>query len=145
MPCSRSPGGGSAPRGCLLRGRECGGPPKQTAPVADGMHPTGMHSCFICLFERLLLPANEVWSKVIFLQASVCHSVHRVGLPHLPPPPPTHRQTPLPDADPHWMQSPMDADPPGCRPPPPAKRYTGYYGIRSTSGRYASYWNAFLF
>ena len=28
----------------------------------------------------------------------------------------------------------------GCRPPPP-----GYYGIRSTSGRYASYWNAFLF
>ena len=28
-----------------------------------------------------------------------------------------------------------------CRPPPPI----GRYGIRSTSGRYASYWNAFLF
>ena len=26
--------------------------------------------------------------------------------------------------------------------PPP--RYMGYYGIQSTSGRYASYWNAFL-
>ena len=26
--------------------------------------------------------------------------------------------------------------------PPPKK--IGYYGIRSTSGRYASYWNAFL-
>ena len=29
------------------------------------------------------------------------------------------------------------------RSPPP--RYMGYYGIRSTSGRCASYWNAFLF
>ena len=26
----------------------------------------------------------------------------------------------------------------------PPSRYMGYYGIRSTSGRYASYWNAFL-
>ena len=30
---------------------------------------------------------------------------------------------------------------PGGRPP---LRYMGYYGIQSTSGRYASYWNAFL-
>ena len=30
----------------------------------------------------------------------------------------------------------------GQTPPPP--RYMGYYGIRSTSERYASYWNAFL-
>ena len=29
----------------------------------------------------------------------------------------------------------------GYSPPP---QYMGYYGIRSTSGRYASYWNAFL-
>ena len=26
----------------------------------------------------------------------------------------------------------------------PPTRYMGYYGMRSTSGRYASYWNAFL-
>ena len=33
------------------------------------------------------------------------------------------------------------------RPPPPLPppRYMGYYGIWSTSTRYASYWNAFLF
>ena len=33
-----------------------------------------------------------------------------------------------------------------CMPhmPPPPSRYYGY-GIRSMSGRYASYWNAFLF
>ena len=29
--------------------------------------------------------------------------------------------------------------------PPPSPRYMGYYGIRSTSVPYASYWNAFLF
>ena len=29
--------------------------------------------------------------------------------------------------------------------PLPPPRYMGYYGIRSTSGRYASYWNAFLY
>ena len=31
-----------------------------TATAAGGTHPTGMHSCFICLFERLLPPAYEV-------------------------------------------------------------------------------------
>ena len=31
----------------------------------------------------------------------------------------------------------------GCGQSPPP-RYMGYYGIRSRSGRYASYWNAFL-
>ena len=56
------PQGGSASGGCLLRGGACSGgvpapggsapggglwrpPRKQTAPVADGTHPTGMHSC----------------------------------------------------------------------------------------------------
>ena len=70
MPCSRSPGGvpapregacsgGSAPGGCLLPGGACsrgvpagqGGvwkrpPGQQMATVADGTHPTGMHSCY---------------------------------------------------------------------------------------------------
>ena len=31
------------------------------------------------------------------------------------------------------------------RPPLHPQKYMGYYRIRSTSGRYASYWNAFLF
>ena len=59
-------------------------------------------------------------------------------------------QTPLdaypPDADPPIYRPPLDADPPtNADTPPPPPRYMGYYGIRSTSGRYASYWNAFLF
>ena len=81
----------------------------------------------------------------------VCHSVHRGGLPqcmlgyHPPreqspleqtpqsrhplgqtPPPP--EQTP-PKQTPPWEQTPPEAD----------------SSIRSTSGRYASYWNAFLY
>ena len=35
--------------------------------------------------------------------------------------------------------------PVGVGRPYPPTRYMEYYGIRSTSGRYASYWNAFLF
>ena len=42
-------------------------------------------------------------------------------------------QRPL-DRDPLGQRLPPDSDPPGQRPPP-----------RVTSGRYASYWNAFLF
>ena len=41
------------------------------------------------------------------------------------------------DADPPEADSPLDAD-------PPSLRYMGYYGIRSTDGRYISYWNAIL-
>ena len=40
--CSRGVPGS---RGCLLRGGLCRPPQKQTATVADGTHPTGMHSC----------------------------------------------------------------------------------------------------
>ena len=104
----------------------------------------------------------------------VCHSVHRGGLPQCmlgchpplwtrqtPPPrpgrhplrpgrppgpgrhPPWTRQTPPDQADtpPDQADTPPDqADPPGPgRPPPEADSR-----IRSTSGRYASYWNAFL-
>ena len=48
MPCNRSPGR-SAPRGLLPGGGVCGDPPpqKQMATVADGTHPTGMHSCLL--------------------------------------------------------------------------------------------------
>ena len=116
--CSR---GVPAPGAGLFPGAGVWRPPqKQTAPVADGTHPTGMHSCFICLFERLLPPANEVWSKVIFLQASVilftgwlCH----------PPPLVVGRPPPL-CRNPSPMQTPMDAD----HSPPKDKRDTTGYG-----------------
>ena len=52
--------------------------------------------------------------------------------------PPDQRQTPLPD----WRQTP----PPGPEADTPLPGTRGrHYGIRSTSGRYASHWNAFLF
>ena len=48
---SAAGGGGCLLGGCLIRGCLLGGcgdllpPKKQTATVADGMHPTEMHSC----------------------------------------------------------------------------------------------------
>ena len=48
MPCSRGEGGACS--GGLWRP----GPRKQTATVADGTHPTGMHSCSKILLQKLL-------------------------------------------------------------------------------------------
>ena len=62
----------------------------------DLTYPTGMLSCFILL--TFLPPANEVWGKVMFLH--LCVILFTGGSTQHP-----HRQTPL------------DADPPGCRPP----------------------------
>ena len=64
---------------------------------------------------------NEVVAKVIFLPLSVIHSVHKGGggLP----------------------QCMLGYHPPPSKQPPPPEANSG---IRSTSGRYASYWNAFL-
>ena len=96
----------------------------------------------------LLPPANEVWGKVIFSQASVILSGGRGVV-----------------ASQHASQitSPGRSTSRGGLPrgvciqegvclqggsaggwADPLPRYTGYYGIRSTSGQYASYWNAFL-
>ena len=58
------PGGWSRGGVCMVwgvhgpGGVHGGDPP--TATAAGGTHPTGIHSCFICLFERLLPAANEV-------------------------------------------------------------------------------------
>ena len=77
----------------------------------------------------------------------VCHSVHR-GEGGLSNPP---MQIPQGWADP------LDAEPPRCRPPGLGRPPAGWADpqragqtphpppIRSTSGRYASYWNAYLF
>ena len=76
----------------------------------------------------LLPPANEVWGKVIFSQACVIPSVHE------------GRGVRRESAHP-----PVGQNPPGCSPPrqttldadPPPRDM-------STSGQYASYWNAYL-
>ena len=80
------------------------------------------------------------WGKVMFLHLSVilfkggvCHPLGR----HPPEQTPITRQT-----LPHWTDPPPWADtPPGQTPHPCAV----IAGIRSTSWRYASYWNAILF
>ena len=95
-----------------------------------------------------------------YVFTGVCDSVNRGGgcLPqcmlgcHTPPdenPPtwktPPHGETPLRDGTPG-----MENPPPGGEPSPPAPGMENPpreadSSIRSTSGRYASYWNAFLF
>ena len=90
----------------------------------------------------------------------VCHSVHRGGLPQcmlgchpptketpLPRRPPGRRHPPLPRRNPHQGETPCQGDPPEGDPlrsrHPPGS--IPLPGIRSMSGRYASYWNALLF
>ena len=64
-------------------------------------------------------------------------------------PPTWTRQTPRDQADtpPNQADPPDQADTPWTRqtPPPPPQTLEADFRIRSTSGRYASYWNAFLF
>ena len=92
--------------------------------------------------------------------APVCHSVHRWGRPGqvspwagTPPPPwqvPPGRYTPMgryiPWAGtPPWAGTlPGQVHPPWAGTPPLGRYSPCIAGIRSTSGRYASYWNAFL-
>ena len=100
-----------------------------------------------------LPPANEVWGKVIFSVACVKNSVHRggtssgtpqVGTPNPPGqvPPWSHTPwafTPLGMYTPH-RYTPGQVHPPGRYTP----RTSTCWEIWATSGRYASYWNAFL-
>ena len=78
-----------------------------------------------------LPPANEVWGKVIFSETCVKNSVDGGGLP----------QCML--GYPPGSRHPLSRQPPGAGTPPHRSR--ACWEIRSTSGRYASYWNAFLF
>ena len=85
----------------------------------------------------------------------VCHSVHRGGLPqcmlgyHPPrtrPPPGTRQTPPRPGRPPCWDHADTPQwtrpAPPRDQPPPPPPEADS--SIRSTSGRYAFYWNAYL-
>ena len=91
----------------------------------------------------LLPPANEVWGKVIFSVACVKNSVHGGGK-YL------GRYTPRAGTPPRQVHPPAGTTPPPIRyiPTPWAgtpPRSNACWEIRATSGRYASYWNAFLF
>ena len=96
---------------------------------------------------------NEVAAKVMFLLVSVIlltggsASVHAgipSPLPEQTPPPqsrhPPGSRHPLGSRHPPEADTPLGADTPGGRHRPPRADS----GIRSMSGRYASYWNAFL-
>ena len=91
----------------------------------------------------LLPPATKLGQGNIF--TGVCDSVHGGGgLPQCMlgyPPPPDKAGTPtrLGRQPPRTSQ-----EPPGTSPPTPP-RSRAYWEIRSTSGRYASYWNAIMF
>ena len=79
----------------------------------------------------------------------VCDSVNRGGVSGQAPragrtpPTPGTRQTPLAGRTPPGPgRPPRQGEPPGTRQTPPREENCS---IRSMSGRYASYWNAFLF
>ena len=80
---------------------------------------------------------NEVVAKVMFLLESVILSTGGPASVHAGIPPPA-KETLLPrrppcQGDPPAKDAPHQGDPPGAD-----------SGIRSMSGQYASYWNAFL-
>ena len=94
-------------------------PHPQSPLTPSGGHHTwsasGQYTSFRNAF--LLPPANEVWGKVMLLH--LCVILFTGG--GLPP----------------WESASRGLV--GQNPPP-----IGYYGIRSTSGQYPSFWNAFL-
>ena len=130
--------------------------------IAIFMSPAILRS-ILKVLTLLFTGRNEVVAKVIFLQVSVCPRGGGGCLPqcmlgcHTPPdgePPRLEKPPPWPGwrtpPRPGWRtppardrEPPQDGDPPaGMENPPPWEADTS---IRSTSGRYASYWNAYLF
>ena len=124
-------------------------PPHTGTRKVGGTHPTRMLPCY---------HPQRSWGKVIFSHVSVIlftgggsASVH-AGIP--PPLPwqqnPLARRPPPQKVDPPWQgrppqqgrPPPSKADPPWHGRPPPL--CSACWEIRSTSGWYASYWNAIL-
>ena len=107
--------------------------------------------------EPLLPPATKLGQGYVF--TGICHSVNRGE--YLTRQPPGTRYIPRDQVHPRPGTPPWDqVHPPDQVPPwdqvhplgpgtPPGTRYTprhrSCWEIRSTRGRYASYWNAFLF
>ena len=134
-----SASGGSASLGACLQGRWADPGTRE----AGGMHPTGIHSYLIRIFAVYVYRPQRSWGKVIFSEACVNSSVHRgvcmvcgcswgaclVALGGM-----------------LLHACPMR----GCSGGHVWLLQGGVFGIRrdteirSMSGRYASYWNAFF-
>ena len=97
------------------------------------------------LFPHKYRPQTK-FAKVMFSQVSVCPrgGAYSIACWDTHPQPRDQRQTPpwadTPWAETPWVNTPLDRHPHRQRPP-----CSVHAGIRSTSGRYASHWNAFLF
>ena len=106
----------------------------------------------------LVTGRNEVVAKVMFLQVCVCPQgggclpQSMLGCQTPPqdqgePPPRPGRENPPPPQD--QGESPRDqGEPPRQTPPGPGRHpppWEADFSIQSMSGRYTSYWNAFLF
>ena len=100
----------------------------------------------------IITDRNEVVAKVMFLQVCVCpqgggclpQCMLGCHTPHPPdgePPSPRDGEPPQMENPPRMENLPQWRTPPRWRPPPREADSS----IRSTSGRYASYWNAFLY
>ena len=101
---------------------------------------SGCHCSCQCAYywNAFLIPSANVVAKVMFLHLSVCYSVHRGVSASV------HAGLHPPGAD----TPPRSRHPPPKEQTPPRSRHplrSACKEIRATSGRYASYWNAFLF
>ena len=90
------------------------------------------HPAYVVITGR-----NEVVAKVMFLLVSVILLTGGGGMSEADPPPGADTPRVRP---PRSRHTPREQTPPGTKYTPPEADS----GIRSTSGRYASYWNAFL-
>ena len=122
----------------------------------ERIHQCSVYSQIQCLFiigqqlekKTLLPPANDVFEGYVFTRA--CQSFCSQGgggvdVQVIGTPPHTHKN--IPSSHPPGRYTPLAGTFPRQVHPP--GRYTlpatVHAGIRSTSGRYASHWNAFLF
>ena len=101
----------------------------------DTCQPLKGQHCISAFLIHLLPPANEVCEGYVFTGA--CLSTRGVYTP----PPGRYIPLPLGRYTPQQIHPPRQVHLPGQVHPPP----TVHAGIRSTAGRYASHWNAFLF
>ena len=121
-----------------------------------------LFSIYYCVLTKsfywrwLITGRNEVVAKVIFLHLFVIlftwgvvvvvvsqKALRQTPRSRYPPGP-----DPPPEQTPPGSRPPQSRHPPGSRHPLPREQTPppgADSGIRSTSGRYASYWNAFLF
>ena len=115
---------------------------------------------FVFLFFSLIFTGrNEAMAKVMFLLVCVILFTGGSASVHAGIPPHAQKQTPLRSRPPQ-KQTPLPPEsrepplgsihthPPRSRPPwetDTPRKQTPSPGTRSMSGRYASYWNAFLF